>query len=95
MNILLLFLTIFLSCISLAMSAIFTLNKFSFPSLSPIMFPKPLSPRISRLRKVDVTPLKTSPITTNMKLIEFLFTRMKFNYNNIVPSQKWLTFKLP
>ena len=95
MKILLVCSILVLSCAQITKFDVFTLNKFSFPSLSPIKFQSSRTPKLSRLRKVDVNPVQTNPITTRMNLIEFLFTRMTFNYNDIVPSQKWLTFRLP
>merc|ERR1712014_481838 len=65
---------------------------FRFPSLAPLMLSSPISPQLSRLRKVEVSLVRPPNVFTDFRLVEFLLQRrrFKFNLNSVVPSVKRL-----
>eukprot|EP00092_Neocalanus_flemingeri_P012723 GFUD01013710.1.p1 GENE.GFUD01013710.1~~GFUD01013710.1.p1 ORF type:complete len:184 (-),score=46.35 GFUD01013710.1:165-716(-) len=71
------------------------LDDFGLPNFPAIKLSKQsLVPRMAKFKKIEVVPINAY-VKVNMKLVEFLFLNMDFNYLKMVPKPEKLTFRLP
>eukprot|EP00092_Neocalanus_flemingeri_P064172 GFUD01077793.1.p1 GENE.GFUD01077793.1~~GFUD01077793.1.p1 ORF type:complete len:203 (-),score=48.07 GFUD01077793.1:76-684(-) len=88
-------LTLIFSVILTQSTMCIKLEDFGLPNFPTIKLSKQsLVPRMIKFKKIEVVPINAY-VKVNMKLVEFLFLNMDFNYLKMVPKPEKLTFRLP